>query len=332
MGTIKVDTEKLLEFANKMLDLKEEFESMIKEISSIEDSLNSVEDVSTYSQKNELYLIEEMGYIISREFENLAEDLNYASKEYENADEVIKSSIGSMTIDMNLNTIGDSSDSGGNNASYLKRSLNQIAYGNYTDDVTLLGTGTQMGAGLLGIDLPADIRDLSADFVNWEWSWGYVGNTVLDAATFLPILGGLKYTDEVAKLTKNGDEIADSIKGMENVIKVSDEAIDGTIKAEKIVGTKHNAIKPTQDMVNREKVENYISKLREGEKIDPIEIVDVEGKGKFITEGHHRYVASKESGLPVDIKIKKDSGPTGMPDWSYVEWKEYISEEQFWGD
>lgn len=113
MGTIKVETEKLLEFANKMLDLKEEFNLMMKEISSIEDSLNNVKDVSTYSQKDELYHIEEIGYIISREFENLAEDLNYASKEYENADKTIKNSIESMTIqhmNENVKRLNDGKD------------------------------------------------------------------------------------------------------------------------------------------------------------------------------------------------------------------------------
>jgi hypothetical protein len=184
-------------------------------------------DVSTYSQRDELYLIEEMAYIISREFENLAEDLNYVSKEYKNADEMIKSSIGSRTIDMNLNTIGDSANSGENNASYFKRSLKQIVYGNYTDDVTLLGTGTQIGAGLLGIDLPADIRDVSADFVNWRWSWGHVKDTALDAAAFFPVLGGLKYTDEVATLAKNSDEIADSAKVLKNSNKIDEVAIEG---------------------------------------------------------------------------------------------------------
>ncbi|WP_242217385.1 hypothetical protein [Bacillus cereus group sp. BfR-BA-01380] len=107
---------------------------------------------------------------------------------------------------------------------------------------------------------------------------------------------------------------------------------EGATQAEEIVGTKHNAIKPTQDMVNREKVDYYIEKLKAGEKIEPIEVVDIEGKGKFIIEGHHRYVASKETGILIEIKIKKDNRPTGMPDWSYVDWKKYINEEQFWGD
>jgi hypothetical protein len=40
---------------------------------------------------------------------------------------------------------------------YLKDSLEQLALGNYTDKVTVLGTGAQIATGLLGLDLPADM-------------------------------------------------------------------------------------------------------------------------------------------------------------------------------
>ncbi|MBD7912080.1 hypothetical protein [Clostridium cibarium] len=105
METIKVDSEELLRFANKMLDLKEEFDSMLREVSSIENTLDSVRDVSTYKQKNQLNDILNLGYIRSREFESLSEDLNYASKEYNEAEEKIKNSIGPMNnigLDRNL--------------------------------------------------------------------------------------------------------------------------------------------------------------------------------------------------------------------------------------
>jgi len=45
------------------------------------------------------------------------------------------------------------------------------------------------------VDLPGDIRDISADFKNWEWSWGHVGQTTLDAVGILPVVGVLKYGD-----------------------------------------------------------------------------------------------------------------------------------------
>ncbi len=65
--------------------------------------------------------------------------------------------------------------------SYMERTLNHVVKGNYTDDVTGLGVGLDVTLGLLGADLPMDIRDLTADFmVNFDprdpsW-WGTLPN------------------------------------------------------------------------------------------------------------------------------------------------------------
>lgn len=56
------------------------------------------------------------------------------------------------------------------------------------------------------------------------------------------------------------------------------------------------------------------------------------GKGKDIINGTHRYVASQQTGIPVEIQVTQGSGPIGLSDWSEVRWKEYINEDQFWGD
>nr|WP_319394655.1 RHS repeat-associated core domain-containing protein [uncultured Desulfobacter sp.] len=98
---------------------------------------------------------------------------------------------------------------------YTKRSGDQLIRGNYSDEVTLLGTGAQIGTGLLGLDLPGDIRDITYDLTNWEWSWGHAGQTLLDTASLLPLVGALKYADETSTLIKNVDkvdEIADTAK------------------------------------------------------------------------------------------------------------------------
>jgi uncharacterized protein RhaS with RHS repeats len=89
---------------------------------------------------------------------------------------------------------------------YLGSSINQIVKGNYTDDVTALGTVGSVGLGLLGADLPMDIRDITYDFTHWEWSWSHVGQTTLDAVSVLPLVGVLKYTDEVTALSKGGEK------------------------------------------------------------------------------------------------------------------------------
>ena len=63
---------------------------------------------------------------------------------------------------------------------YLDRSWNQLIKGNFTEDVTLMGTTAQIGTGLIGVDLPGDIRDIIADLSTWEWTWGHAGQTGLD--------------------------------------------------------------------------------------------------------------------------------------------------------
>jgi len=94
---------------------------------------------------------------------------------------------------------------------YLKSSTKQLFLGNYTDDVTLLGTAAQIGTGLLGVDLLGDIRDIRADFKNWKWTWGHTGQTALDAVGLIPLIGVVKYGDEVGTLFK-GVNKADDFK------------------------------------------------------------------------------------------------------------------------
>ena len=111
---------------------------------------------------------------------------------------------------------------------YLVSSVKQVAFGNFTDDVTLLGTSAQVGMGIAGIDLWADVRDITADIANWEWTWSHVGQTAIDIIALVPVIGGIKYFDEAALLVKNGDEVllltkhadevADVSKNLDNVL------------------------------------------------------------------------------------------------------------------
>ncbi|MBQ8764902.1 MAG: hypothetical protein IJZ12_03155 [Clostridia bacterium] len=78
-------------------------------------------------------------------------------------------------LDENGNTVfvvGEQAESKENNGSleYLQASLRQIVLGNYTDDVNLVGTLGQVLLGLLGLDFPADVRDVTYDITNFEMS------------------------------------------------------------------------------------------------------------------------------------------------------------------
>jgi hypothetical protein len=95
---------------------------------------------------------------------------------------------------------------------YLLDSGEQVLLGDFSDKTTALGTGIQIGAAVAGADLPADLRDLSANVIYWENSWSHVGKTALNAIALLPLVGLIKYLDEAAAVAKNADETVDVAK------------------------------------------------------------------------------------------------------------------------
>jgi RHS repeat-associated protein len=100
---------------------------------------------------------------------------------------------------------------------YTKDTTEHVILGDYTDKRTALGTGIQVATGFLGIDFVADLRDISANLVHWEWSWKHAGNTALNAFALLPAIGVVKHFDEVGGLlkgfTKHADEAGSFAKG-----------------------------------------------------------------------------------------------------------------------
>ena len=96
--------------------------------------------------------------------------------------------------------------------------------------------------------------------------------------------------------------------------------------------TRNEEFLPTQTNINIERVQYYIELLEKGEALAPIEVINVPGKGKFIVEGHHRYIASLQTGIPVRYYMIEAKGPIGESDWTNVEWKDYQNEDQFWND
>jgi hypothetical protein len=84
----------------------------------------------------------------------------------------------------------------------ISDATDQLISGKYSDKVTVGGTAAQITAGLLGVDLAGDFRDLTHDIQNWEWTWGHAGETLLDGVGIIPIIGAVKYGDEVVSLNK----------------------------------------------------------------------------------------------------------------------------------
>jgi RHS repeat-associated protein len=92
---------------------------------------------------------------------------------------------------------------------YWLRTFRQVILGDWTDDVTLAGTGVQVAAGFTGVDIIADIRDIGANLWKWEWSWSHVGKTAVSALAVLPVIGIVKYSDEAVTILK-GAKIGDA--------------------------------------------------------------------------------------------------------------------------
>ena len=114
---------------------------------------------------------------------------------------------------------------------YLIRSAECVVLGNFTDEVTVLGVGVQIVLGIFDLDLPCDIRDIIADIKNLAETdrvrWDLIGMLALDLIGLIPVIGALKYSDEVGTLFKNAGKVsvvAEGADGVGAVTKHADEA------------------------------------------------------------------------------------------------------------
>ena len=126
----------------------------------------------------------------------------------------------------------------------------QIILGNFSEKVTITGT---IGAIIVG-ELPivgtaADIRDVTADFANWEWSWGHAGITALDIIGMIPLVGALKYSDELcvaAKGMKLSDNAGDILS---SALKHADDASGIASKSDELAEVVQKAVLKHADEV-----------------------------------------------------------------------------------
>ncbi|MCP3996327.1 MAG: ParB N-terminal domain-containing protein [bacterium] len=90
-----------------------------------------------------------------------------------------------------------------------------------------------------------------------------------------------------------------------------------------VVGsTGRSGPQPTQLAVSPQIVDDYAARLMRGERLRPIEVVELPDGRRFILDGHHRYVASQETGIPVDVNVTKGEGPVGF-DWEEVAFESF---------
>ncbi len=172
---------------------------------------------------------------------------------------------------------------------YLIRSAECVVLGNFTDEVTVLGVGVQIVLGIFDLDLPCDIRDIIADIKNLAETdrvrWDLIGMLALDLIGLIPVIGALKYSDEVGTLFKNAGKVSVVAEGADGVgavtrhadeagawlqgVKVfrySDETAEAVASGEKLLKESQTVYESFADMMSPDDAAKYLDFLENGSK------------------------------------------------------------------
>ena len=169
------------------------------------------------------------------------------------------------------------------------RSAECAVLGNFTDEVTLLGVAGQITLGILDLDLPCDIRDIIADIKNLAETdrvrWDLIGMLALDLIGLIPVIGALKYSDEVGTLFKNAGKVSVVAEGADGVgavarhadeagawlqgVKVfrySDETAEAVASGEKLLKESGTIYESFADMMSPDDAAKYLDFLANGSR------------------------------------------------------------------
>ena len=172
---------------------------------------------------------------------------------------------------------------------YLIRSAECVVLGNFTDEVTVLGVGVQIVLGIFDLDLPCDIRDIIADIKNLAETdrvrWDLIGMLALDLIGLIPVIGALKYSDEIGTLFKNADKVsvvarstdgagvlakhADEAAAWQHGVKVfrySDETAEAVASGEKLLKESGTIYESFADMMSPDDAAKYLDFLENGSR------------------------------------------------------------------
>ena len=143
--------------------------------------------------------------------------------------------------------------------------------------------------GFLDLDLPCDIRDIIADVRNLaqadEIKWDMIAMLALDLIGLIPVIGALKYSDEVGTLFKNAGKVSVVAEGADGVgavarhadeagawlqgVKVfrySDETAEAVASGEKLLKESGTIYESFADMMSPEDAAKYLDFLENGSK------------------------------------------------------------------
>lgn len=115
---------------------------------------------------------------------------------------------------------------------FWEKTWNQITLGDYSDDVTWLGSIVSMGLAFTGFDAPLDIRDFTANVSKGQWGWAAVS-----VISLIPVVGILgKGAKVLSKGAKAFDTAAEIIDATSPVIKQSGNVIDAGFTGTRLGG------------------------------------------------------------------------------------------------
>ena len=169
------------------------------------------------------------------------------------------------------------------------RSAECAVLGNFTDEVTLLGVAGQITLGILDLDLPCDIRDIIADVRNLaqadEIKWDMIAMLALDLIGLIPVIGALKYSDEIGTLFKNADKVSVVARSTDGtgvlakhadeagawlhgvkVFRYSDETAEAVTSGEKLLTESGTIYESFADMMSPEDAKRYLDFLENGSR------------------------------------------------------------------
>ena len=172
---------------------------------------------------------------------------------------------------------------------YLIRSAECVVLGNFTDEVTVLGVGVQIVLGIFDLDLPCDIRDIIADVRNLakadDIKWDMIAMLALDLIGLIPVIGALKYSDEIGTLFKNADKVSVVARSTDGagvlakhadeagawlhggkVFRYSDETAEAVASGEKLLKESQTVYESFADMMSPDDAAKYLDFLENGSR------------------------------------------------------------------
>ena len=197
---------------------------------------------------------------------------------------------------------------------YLIRSAECIVLGNFTDEVTVLGVGVQIVLGIFDLDLPCDIRDIIADVRNLaqadEIKWDMIAMLALDLIGLIPVIGALKYSDEIGTLFKNADKVSVVARSTDGagvlakhadeagawlhgvkVFRYSDETAEAVASGEKLLKESGTIYESFADMMSPDDAAKYLDFLENGsrEGLTSAELAGVEKADALLVSQKVKY-------------------------------------------